>query len=267
MRPMPEPPAAAALQVRDIGVRFGGVVALSNVSLDVVPGTTMGLIGPNGAGKTTLFNCISGFVPPLHGGAVLLDGTDVTGFPIHRMAAAGVARTFQNIALDPEQTVRENIMAGCHLRLRYGPLRALLPLRETRAEEAEAAEAVAEAVRRLGMARHILDARVGSLSLGLQKKVEVARAIVRAPKLLLLDEPGGGLNDHERAALQESLRELRASKAITTVLIDHGMDLVMSLCDRICVLESGRVIAVGTPAEVSARQDVIDLYLGDSLAA
>ena len=128
-------------------------------------------------------------------------------------------------------------------------------------------EAVTEAARLLGLSPQLLDTRVGSLSLGSQKKVEVGRAIVRRPKLLLLDEPGGGLNDHERAGLQESLQDLRENTAITIVLIDHGMDLVMRSCDRICVLESGRVIAIGSPAEISARQDVIDCYLGGSVAA
>ncbi len=262
-----QPPGAARLVVRDVSVRFGGLAALTAVSLEVEPGSTMGLIGPNGAGKTTLFNCISGFVPVARGGIVAIDDADVTGRPIHRVAAAGVARTFQNIALVPEQTVRENLMAGCHLVLRYGPLHALVPGRAVREQEAEAMARVVDVARLLDISSQLLDRRVSTLSLGLQKKIEVGRAIVRRPKLLLLDEPGGGLNDHERASLEESLRTLRRSVPITTVLVDHGMDLVMNLCDRICVLESGRVLAVGTPAEVSARRDVIDSYLGDGLAA
>lgn len=259
--------AGAKLEVRNVSVRFGGVAALTDLSLCVEPGTTMGLIGPNGAGKTTLFNCISGFVTVVRSGIITIDGADVTGLPIHKVAAAGVARTFQNIALDPEQTVRGNLMAGRHLLLSYGPWRSLLPGRAVRAQETVAMEAVVDAARLLGIGLRDLDVKVGTLSLGIQKRIEVGRAIVRRPKLLLLDEPGGGLNDHERANLQDSLRNLRQVMPTTTVLIDHDMDLVMNVCDRICVLESGCVLATGTPAEISSRQDVMDSYLGTTVAA
>ncbi|MCO5089664.1 ABC transporter ATP-binding protein [Bosea sp. (in: a-proteobacteria)] len=254
--------APAILKVENLSVRFGGVKALTDVALEAKTGETTGIIGPNGAGKTTLFNCISGFIRPAGGARILLDGQDVIGRRVDAIARAGIARTFQNISLSRTRTARENILAGMHLSLGYGALAAMLPLPGVARAEAEAGRAVAAVADRVGIASRVLDMQVGALSLGLQKKVEVARALVRGPRLLMLDEPAGGLNDAETRELMDCLRGLRAEPDLSIVLIDHDMNLVMPLCDHICVLNFGQRVAAGPPAAIQADPAVIACYLG-----
>jgi branched-chain amino acid transport system ATP-binding protein len=259
--------AAHVLRFRHVGVRFGGVQALDAITFDVPPSTIFGIIGPNGAGKTTLFNCISGLVRPAPGSEIRYEGRDLVGLPVHRIAALGVCRTFQNISLIREQTVRENLLIGMHLALPYRPVASFFPLPYVYAAETGAKERIERVVELLSLPRSILGTRVDALSLGQQKKIEVARAIVRRPKLLLLDEPAGGLNDRETSDFAAMLRGLQTELGLSVVLIDHDMNLVMDLCSRLCVLSFGKLIAQGTPDEIQRDANVISVYLGDSDAA
>lgn len=252
-----------ALAVDGLSVRFGGVKALTDIALSVREGATCGIIGPNGAGKTTLFNCISGFIKPVPGGRIRFEGKDIVGTRVDRIANLGIARTFQNIALNRTRSAYENILAGLHLSLRYNALDALFASPRVGAAEEQARHAIGEVADLLGLSRKVLSAQVDSLSLGLQKKIEVARAMVRQPRLLLLDEPAGGLNDGETRDLLDSLHRLRERRQLTIVLIDHDMSFVMPLCDQICVLNFGQLIANGTPDEVARDPAVIASYLGE----
>jgi branched-chain amino acid transport system ATP-binding protein len=259
--------AAPILRFRNVSMRFGGVQALDSISLDVDSTTIYGIIGPNGAGKTTLFNCISGLIRPSPGSEIGYEGRNLVGLPVYRIAAMGVCRTFQNISLIREQTVADNLLIGLHLSLNYGPWAAFFPGRRVRNEEAKARHELDRVVDLLKLPRSILHTRVDALSLGQQKKIEVARAIVRRPKLLLLDEPAGGLNDRETAEFAVMLRELQQELGISVVLIDHDMNLVMDLCSRIAVLSFGRLIAEGAPSEIQSNPEVISVYLGGADAA
>ncbi len=263
MHAAPQP----VLRLRDVSMRFGGVKALDAVSFDAPSSIIFGIIGPNGAGKTTLFNCVSGLARPARGASILFGDAELVGKPVHRIAELGIGRTFQNISLLREHTVEENILMGLHLALSYGPLASLLPGRKVREAEASARAKIDETMDLLKLPRRMLDSRVDALSLGQQKKVEVARAIVRKPKLLLLDEPAGGLNDRETADLAQSLRALQEELALSVVLIDHDMNLVMDVCHRICVLSFGQLIAQGTPSDIQASRDVVAVYLGEADAA
>jgi branched-chain amino acid transport system ATP-binding protein len=259
--------SAPILQFKDVSMRFGGVHALDSVSFDVPSSIIFGIIGPNGAGKTTLFNCISGLIRPTRDASIIFEETELVGRPVHRIAALGIGRTFQNISLLREMSVEENLLAGMHLALPYGPLASFFPTRRVRAAEAAAAIRMNDVMDLLGLPRRMLEARVDSLSLGQQKKIEVARAIVRQPRLLLLDEPAGGLNDRETSDLADSLRSLQQELSLSVVLIDHDMNLVMGLCDRLCVLSFGKLIAEGVPAEIQADPNVVSVYLGGADAA
>jgi len=264
---MSPPSRHHALQFRNVTVRFGGVQALDAITFDVEGSTIFGIIGPNGAGKTTLFNCVSGVIRPMSGSEILYEGRDLVGLPVHRISALGICRTFQNLSLMREQTVRENLLIGMHLALPYGPLASFFPGRRVRAAEYDAKVQIEHFTDLLKLPRSILDARVDALSLGQQKKIEVARAIVRRPKLLLLDEPAGGLNDRETFDFATMLRELQRELGISIVLIDHDMNLVMDLCSRLCVLSFGRLIAQGMPAEIQDNPEVVSVYLGAADAA
>jgi len=255
------------LHFDQISVRFGGVVALDGVGFDIARGDTFGIIGPNGAGKTTLFNCISGFIKPEAGGRIDFNGKNLIGRSVHEVAKLGISRSFQNIALMHDLTGRQNILTGLHLRLAYHPLASILPLRRVADAEAQAARQIEKICDLLKISGAVLDTRVDALPLGQQKKIEVARAVVRAPELLLLDEPAGGLNDRETADLIGSLESLRASSELTIVVIDHDMNLVMDLCDQLAVLDFGKLIAIGAAAEVQDDPAVIAVYLGEQDAA
>jgi branched-chain amino acid transport system ATP-binding protein len=252
------------LSVKNLNVHFGGVHALRDISFDIPDQGIYGIIGPNGAGKTTLFNCISGFVRPTAGSSIRFLGEELVGEPVHRIARRGIARTFQGIALNRVKTVRQNLMTGLHQSLSYSPWRALFPSRYVLAAEREAQESIDQVLDLLGLPTSVLETIVDVLPLGLQKKVEVARAIVAKPRVILLDEPAGGLNDAETNDLCVSLLRLKMTPDLTIVLVDHDMNLVMRLCDKIFVVSSGQKIAEGSTDHVRNNPAVISSYLGEA---
>jgi branched-chain amino acid transport system ATP-binding protein len=256
-----KPPAdeVPVFAVAGVGVRFGGLVALDDVSLDIAAGTVHGVIGPNGAGKTTLFNVCCGFVRP-DTGTVLRHGRPVRDLRPHRLARMGVARTLQGVGLFRGLTVAENVMVGADRHRRAGFASTLFALPRSDRDEHALRERAMAALVELG-ADGYADRLPGSLPYAVQKRVSLARALAMEPELLLLDEPASGLGAGEMAELAELIRGL--TNRMSVVLVEHHMDLVMDVCDRITVLDFGRVVAEGTPDEVRDDQAVIDAYLGE----
>ena len=255
---------AELLRVDRVSVRFGGITALDGVSFSVNTGHIVGLIGPNGAGKTTLFNCLSRLYS-FNEGTILFEGKPLVETAPHGIASLGIGRTFQNLALFRTMTVRQNILLGGHCRSHSGFFENALRLPRVRREE-DALEAHADQLIELLALGPVAEVRVMDLPFGTQKRVELARALASQPKLLLLDEPAGGLNHEEVGVLMELLREVRARLKLTLLLVEHHMNLVMRISDQVVALDFGRVIANGTPAEVQSNAEVIRAYLGTEAA-
>jgi branched-chain amino acid transport system ATP-binding protein len=249
---------SAVLRVSDVSVAFGGIVALDGVSLEVSAGEVLGVIGPNGAGKTTLFNVICGFVRP-DSGELTWRGRPLGGVRPDRLASLGIARTLQGVGLFPGLTVLENVMAGAHRFRRAGMLSGLLALPHSDRDERRLRERALAKLRDLDCAQ-VADRLPGSLPYAVQKRVALARALVSEPELLLLDEPAGGLDSTELSDLAKTITSLGSSIAV--MLVDHHMDLVISVCDRVVVLDFGSVIAAGVPPEVRRNPRVLEAYLG-----
>ena len=249
------------LAMRGVTVRFGGVTALSEVDLDVAPGSITSVIGPNGAGKTTLLGVASGMVRAA-AGRVEFSGQDMSAAPAHARGLAGMVRTFQNLEVFSNMTVLENVMTGCHRHVGYGVLDCLLRTGRFRREERRCREHALSSLDFVNLADKA-DSPATDLPYGLQRRMEIARAIAADPALLLLDEPAAGLNTRETQALGELIGAVREKLGVTVVLVEHDMDLVMRISDAVMVLKEGRNLAAGPPEAVQKDPEVIRAYLGE----
>ena len=272
MRPLPEHAAAGGglasapvLECRDVERRFGGLVAVTGVSLQIARGEIFGLVGPNGSGKTTMTNAVTGFFPPQKG-QILLNGQDITGLAPHKVARRGVARTFQNLALFNGMTVLDNILLGRHVHMHPSVWRTLLYPWLARPEETRNREVVEEVIDFMQL-EGVRDELVDAIPLGLKKRVELARALVAEPSFLILDEPMAGMNQEEKEYMARFILDARDERGVTVLIIEHHMDIITGLCDRMLVLSYGQVIRTGVPREVIADPRVVEAYLGGAHAA
>jgi branched-chain amino acid transport system ATP-binding protein len=248
------------LSVEHLTRRFGGLVAVNDVSLTVEPKAIHGLIGPNGAGKTTFFNLVSGVLRP-SAGKVVFDGTDITGMPMHRLVKRGMVRTFQHAQLFPNFTVFRNVLLATHAHTGFGLTGGFFFSRAERRRREELAEQARATLDFVGLTRHAEDL-AGDLPHGVQRLLQVAIGLAPEPRLLLLDEPLAGLNHGDVSRMMDLVRNLRDARGITVILVEHNMKAVMGVCDSISVLQFGRLIAEGTPQQIVRNQTVVEAYLG-----
>ena len=249
------------LDVSGLSMRFGGLLAVDGVSLSVKDKEVFAIIGPNGAGKTTVFNCISGFYQPTSGD-ISLDGQSIARRPSHIVAQQGLVRTFQNIRLFKSMTVVENLLVAQHHQVNTNLLSGLLKTPSYRRSEKEALQRAAFWLDQLGLTA-LANREAGTLSYGLQRRVEIARCMITQPRLLLLDEPAAGLNPQEKQELSQLIDRLRNEHGVAVLLIEHDMSLIMGISDRILVMEHGKPIVTGTPEQVRSDERVIKAYLGE----
>ena len=248
------------LQLQNVVKRFGGITASNNITINVPEGSIYGIIGPNGAGKTTLFNMITG-VYDCTEGTVLFEGEKINGLPTHEIAVRGIARTFQNIRLFGDLTVYDNLMTACQKNITYSLLDGILRTKKCQAQERESRAFCDQLLAEVGLSDQ-RDQKANNLPYGMQRRLEIARALATCPKVILLDEPASGMNEEESAKLSEFIREIRDKKDVTVVIIDHHMDVIMAICDQISVLNFGTLLAEGRPEEIQNNPDVISAYLG-----
>ena len=252
--------AGSLFEAQDVSISFGGIKAVDGVTFSVAEGETFAIVGPNGAGKSTIFNLISRIYEPT-GGRLRFQGRDITGVPPHTVAGLGIARTFQNIELFEHATVLENLLIGRHCRARHNPLAEMLFTSRVRREELRHREAVEEVIDFLDLANY-RDQRISNLPYGARKVVELGRALCAEPKLLLLDEPASGLNTEETEEVAFWIEDIKNDLGITVIMIEHDMSLVSAVSNRVLALNNGRMLALGTPAEVQSNPAVIEAYLG-----
>ena len=248
------------LQLQNVVKRFGGIRASNNITINVPEGSIYGIIGPNGAGKTTLFNMITG-VYDCTEGTVLFEGEKINGLPTHEIAVRGIARTFQNIRLFGDLTVYDNLMTACQKNITYSLLDGILRTKKCQAQERESRAFCDQLLAEVGLSDQ-RDQKANNLPYGMQRRLEIARALATCPKVILLDEPAAGMNEEESAKLSEFIREIRDKRDVTVVIIDHHMDVIMAICDQISVLNFGTLLAEGRPEEIQNNPDVISAYLG-----
>lgn len=248
------------LDVRNLGIDFGGLTAVDGFNITVGPTEISGLIGPNGAGKTTIFNLLTGVYQPTRG-SVLINGIDIKGMPTHKVNRLGIARTFQNIRLFTDMTALDNVKVGMHHAIKCSFLSSLLHLPSYYKAEKKANEKAMELLDFMGLA-DVADVKAGSLPYGVQRRLEIVRALATNPSIILLDEPAAGMNPSETAELMHQIRRIRDTFHIAIFLIEHDMNLVMNVCEAIAVVNYGRLIAKGTPDEIRANPAVIEAYLG-----
>lgn len=248
------------LQIQNVVKRFGGIAASNNVTIHVPRGQIYGMIGPNGAGKTTLFNMITGVYDTTEG-SIFFDGEKINGLPTHVIAEKGISRTFQNIRLFSDLSVYDNLLTACQKNITYGFMDGILRTARCRAQEREMELFCQELLEEVGLVKQ-RQQKAGNLPYGMQRRLEIARGLATKPKLILLDEPAAGMNEEESGQLSQFIRAIRIKKDITVVVIDHHMDVIMSICDRMAVLNFGTLLAEGEPEEIQNNPEVIAAYLG-----
>ena len=248
------------LDVRNLGIDFGGLTAVDSFNITIGPTEISGLIGPNGAGKTTIFNLLTGVYQPTRG-SVLVNGIDIKAMPVHKVNKLGIARTFQNIRLFTDMTALDNVKVGMHNHIRCSFVESLLHLPSFKKAEEKANARAMELLDFMGL-KEFADVKAGSLPYGVQRRLEIVRALASNPSIILLDEPAAGMNPSETAELMHQIRRIRDTFHIAIFLIEHDMNLVMNVCEAIAVVNYGRIIAKGTPEEIRSNPAVIEAYLG-----